>query len=258
MKFVVLDVGHGHCSYVIADNSNLMVFDCGHKTDPEIRSSHHLHNLGRRSIELLVVTNYDEDHISDLPNIQKYVTAKTLLRNKSINAAQLRALKAQSGPISEAMEEMLKMMDGYTGEDVNPPEFPDITRRSFHNSYGQDFDDTNNISVVTFLSCRGTNILIPGDIEKAGWEKLLENAEFRNYLAGVDVFIASHHGRKNGYCPDVFRYCHPDVFVFSDDSIQYATQEMANQYAQHAKGIQLNGQTRSVLTTRKDPLTWNL
>ena len=100
--------------------------------------------------------------------------------------------------------------------------------------------------------------LIPGDLEKAGWAKLLERADFRAALAPVDVFIASHHGRESGYCKEVFDYATGvEVFVFSDSSISYATQEMATVYGNHASGVMFNDQLRKVLTTRNDgPLTW--
>ena len=46
-----------------------------------------------------------------------------------------------------------------------------------------------------------------GDLERAGWEMLLLNAAFRRELALVRILIASHHGRENGYCEDVFSHC---------------------------------------------------
>ncbi len=72
--------------------------------------------------------------------------------------------------------------------------------------------------------------------------------------------MASHHGRENGYCREVFDHTgQVAVVAFSDSPVQHATQEMATTYAQHARGIQFNGQTRYVLTTRNDgTIEWNL
>lgn len=259
MKFTILDVGHGFCAYLVADNNNLMVFDCGHKTDPEIRPSYHLYHEGQRSIERLFITNFDEDHISDLPNIQKYVKARILHKNPSISVDELRRLKLQSGPITPAMETLLEMMEEYSGGVSNPPDFPRVEWKSFWNKYSSDFDDTNNISLVTFLDLGDATVLIPGDLEKPGWENLLGLSEFRERLRSVDVFIAPHHGRKNGYCADVFQYCTPQVVVMSDGPIVHATQEMVNTYANHATGINYGVRTRYVLTTRNDgTISWEL
>jgi len=263
-SFTIMDVGHGSCCYLVASNSNLMLFDCGHKSDPENRPTDELASLGHNSVELLAITNYDEDHISDIANLRDRLNIRQLRRNKSITAEQLRALKLkQSGEISPAMESLLDMMSDYTGGPLNPaPDFPSTTRTCFQNShpFGSG-DDTNNISIVTLLDVHDDTFLIPGDIEKEGWERLLESApNLRSRLSDVTVYIASHHGRTNGYCEDIFTQhnCRPNVFVFSDDSKQYSTQESNELYRQWAKGIQFNGETRKILTTRKDgTLTWN-
>lgn len=259
MKFQILDVGHGFCARLLAGNGNVMLFDCGHKTDPEFRPSDHLTDNGCTGIERLVITNYDEDHISDLPRLQSQLPIATLRRNGSISAKQLRSLKEQSGPISEAMQCLLEMMEGYCSAPIQPPEFPNISLRTYHNMYLVDFTDTNNLSLVSFLQCPGLAVVIPGDLEKPGWEKLLQIQTFRAELSEANVFVASHHGRENGYCEDVFSYCHPDVVVFSDGPKQYATREMVDTYARHARGVLYNGQTWKVMTTRKDgTITWDL
>ena len=147
---------------------------------------------------------------------------------------------------------------GRTRTDPLPP-FPDVTWRMFYNRYPEHFQDTNNLSLVVFLKCKGLSVLIPGDLETAGWQRLLQDAAFQQQLGSVGVFIAPHHGRENGYCAEVFQYCHPNVVIFSDGPMKFATQETAGIYGRRASGVQFNGQTRKVLTTRNDgALTWNL
>ena len=70
---------------------------------------------------------------------------------------------------------------------------------------------------------------------------------------------ADQHGRETGCCPDVFSLCKPRVIVFSDSSIQYTTQEMANTYNNYATGVTFNGETRRVLSTRNDgSFSWTI
>ncbi|MEM1198050.1 MAG: hypothetical protein AAGI06_01965, partial [Pseudomonadota bacterium] len=195
----------------------------------------------------------------DLPSLQAILPVGILHKNPTISAQQLRDVKLETGPVSAAMEELLSMMTSYTHEILAPPDFPGISWTSFWNTYQTDFSDTNNLSMVTFLNCNGTKILIPGDVETEGWIKLLSNENFCRNLYDVNVFIASHHGRENGYCEDVFDICNPVVFIFSDGPKKYATQEMRDVYASHASGIVFNGNNRQVLTTRSDgTLSWNL
>ena len=258
MRVTIHDVGHGACVALAHQNGNVMLWDCGHKED--YRPSEFLPASGISRIDYFFVTNYDEDHISDLLNIRANVKVRSLFRNRSISTAQLRSLKRQGGPISPAMESMLSMIDSYTGGTLNPaPEFPGVRFKTFSNSYGAQFPDTNNISLVTFLECGSTKFIIPGDLERAGWDELLTRQDFVAELAGVNVFIASHHGREGGYHEDVFQVCSPHVIVFSDSEIQHATQEMSQTYAEHAGGVTFNGKTRYVLSTRNDgTLTWTI
>lgn len=148
------------------------------------------------------------------------------------------------------------MMQTYTGEVTVPPEYPEIEWSTFWNTYGT-FTDTNNLSVVSFLHYKDFHVVIPGDLEWAGWKELLKRDAFRAELRRTSVFIAPHHGCENGYCREVFDFCSPAVVVFSDSSISYVTQEMTNTYASHATGVEFNGQRRFVLTTRNDgSLAW--
>lgn len=257
MRVTIHDVGHGACVSLIHDNGNVMLWDCGH--NEKNRPSELLRAEGVLTIERFFVTNYDEDHISDLPNLRDKLNISILTRNKSISAEQLKYLKLNSGPITEAMESMLDMMRDYSTPVTDFPEFPGVEYKTFHNRYQIDFNDTNNISLVTFLKFGGNCLIIPGDLEVSGWKKLLEKDDFRKELKGVNYFIASHHGRENGYCAEAFKYCKPKAVIFSDSEIKYATQEMASIYGKLASGVQFNGEKRFVLSTRKDgSIYWDI
>lgn len=259
MEFVIHDVGHGFCAHFKHDNGNVMVWDCGHKSNPEHRPSQFLRiNHGISSIQRFFITNYDQDHVSDFIELREQLDINVFHKNNSINAEQLRRIKREGGPISTAMEGVIEMLGSYTFGVSNPPNFVGINYKSFRCAYPNDFTDTNNLSLVTFLETPMCNVIIPGDLEKPAWEKLLQNPEFRDYLSRVNVFIASHHGRTNGYCSEVFRYCQPDIIVFSDGPQVHATQEEATRYRQHAHGIRFNNEDRWVLSTRNDrTLSWS-
>jgi hypothetical protein len=93
-----------------------------------------------------------------------------------------------------------------------------------------------------------------GDLEVAGWDKLLERQEVRAALGKVDVFMASHHGRFNGYNPRVFDSTgmKPQIIIISDSGIDYESQKTGPLYRAKASGINYRGETRRVFTTRRD------
>ncbi|MDP3936183.1 MAG: hypothetical protein Q8Q56_04270 [Alphaproteobacteria bacterium] len=96
-------------------------------------------------------------------------------------------------------------------------------------------------------------MLFPGDLEKAGWKTLLQYQEFRQELNKVTILVASHHGRENGYCEDMFEYCKPALVVISDKQKIYETQETYSQYSLRVSGCQtVDGEQRKIMSTRKD------
>lgn len=251
MRIEIYDVAHGACASILKDDGRLLMVDCGHNDETDFHPSSYLLREGHHTVQALFISNYDRDHFSDLPNLRSGLHIESLYRNRSINSAQLRALKLQSGPIGVAMESLLQMIDEYSGDiGVDSPIF-DTGITTFSNPYPS-FDDTNNLSLVTFLNYRNINIVFPGDLECAGWTQLLLNSAFREALSKVQIFVASHHGRESGYCPEVFDYCNPQIVIISDDVIQYDTQEAVD-YAVHARGVSWpDGTVRRVLTTRND------
>ena len=230
MEAKIFNVGHGFCCLIIADNGNVMLFDCGSDDETGFYPSEYLEEQGIDEVAIFVVTNYDEDHISDLPALNNTLRIDTIHRNKSLSPDDLRAMKEESGPLSSAMQCLLDMMRSYTVKPAHLPDFGDIEKKVTYNRYPIDFTDTNNLSVVTFLHLEDFHMVIPGDLEKQGWRKLLEDADFRNELRRTNIFVASHHGRESGYCEDVFDYCKPEVVTISDERKHYATQETIELY----------------------------
>lgn len=149
------------------------------------------------------------------------------------------------------MRATIDLHTDYVHDVTTPPEFPEIEFNCFHNDYPT-FQDTNNLSLLSFVHYDGMGIVFPGDLEITGWKELLKNPEIRSHLNRVNIFVASHHGRESGYCEEVFNHCWPEIIVISDKEIVHETQKQ--QYAKHASGIPWNGgpERRYVLSTRSD------
>jgi beta-lactamase superfamily II metal-dependent hydrolase len=250
MEIKIFDVAHGFCAYIIAENRNVILVDCGCNPQTGFSPSSYLSRTGCSGIERLFITNYDEDHLDDLPNLRHTLSINVLHRNRSLSGEELRQLKLGTGPLQPGMRALLEMIETFTTDVSGFEEFPDIEIAVFWNSYPS-FEDTNNLSLVTFLHFQGIHLIFSGDLEKAGWRALLQRNTFREHLGRVNLYIASHHGRESGYCEDVFDYCHPDIVIISDESKKFETQKV--DYKQHASGISWqDGSTRYVLTTRND------
>ena len=257
MKVEIFDVEHGGCALVTADSGTRMLIDCGSNSSTGWRPSLYLRKIGVAAVDLFVVTNYDDDHVNDLPNLRlgsggRQIRLRSLLRNKTVSSQALVRMK-KNGGMGTGIQELVTMIGEYTGEPLKVDWGP-MSFKVFYNSYPGDFADTNNLSLVIFLHCHNLHMVFPGDLETAGWENLLRNREFVEELKTVNFFVASHHGRENGCCQKVFDIpgVMPDVVVFSDAGMQFDSQRTAAWYRNRSYGMDYNGMKRHVFTTRND------
>jgi beta-lactamase superfamily II metal-dependent hydrolase len=258
MILEIFDVEHGACALITTSNNRRIMIDCGDNTSTGWQPGTMLLRRGITVLDRLIVSNYDEDHVSGFQNLHRSVSIKVLYRNETVSTSALRYLKSEDG-MGSGIDALVHSLDHYfTG---GPPaatenDFGDTRMVMYRNQYGGLpgwFDDENNLSLVTFVSCGVHKIIFPGDMEKAGWKSLLNNAAFRAELTAVNIFFASHHGRENGYCEEVLQLC-PNlrVVVISDKKMGFQSQETVDKYRNYASGFYYNGQERRVLTTRSD------
>lgn len=256
----IFDVQHGQCALLSSDAGAHMLIDCGSNGSTGWRPSSELQWRGIGFLDELMITNYDEDHACDLVGIRRVASIGILTRNPTVCGADLYRLKA-SGGMGAGIETLAGMTEGFSSAVTSWPDYDGMTYRHFYNSYPDDFDDENNLSLVAVMrwpevnGVPGFSIVFAGDMEVPGWQRLLRRPDFvAEMRRGVTVFVASHHGRRNGYCRDFFDMTglSPVAVVISDGGIQYATQETIADYRRHARGFSLYDNERRVLTTRRD------
>jgi hypothetical protein len=196
--------------------------------------------------------------LSDLQGLQDVgVGVKVLFRNFSYTASQIQGIKLGSGPLTSCAQWYVDACDRFNQQPDEPfdQHMCGITATVFWNSYPF-FTDTNDLSLVVFIKYGSFSILFPGDLEKGGWRALLQRLDFRQALTTVNVLVASHHGRENGFCPEVFDYCKPQAIVISDKSIEHDTQLTHPDYRAVVPDlgvmVRTTGKRRHVLTTRSD------
>ena len=249
MKIYIMDVEHGNCTAVRTPSGHWLMIDCGHNGTTNWRPSNWL-MANELNLHILIVSNLDEDHVTDLPNIAEHCEPDRFRTNPNLDPNWVFLEKRKIGGPGPGVAQAIEYMRRYTGT-AQPIDYG-IRCQYFYN-HPNEFTDFNNLSIVTFLELSEFCIIFPGDLERDGGRVLLRNSSFNEWLGRVNVFVVSHHGRENGYCEEVFDLCEPDVFVISDKSIQHGTQEgMSQRYRGKARGIDYDGAPRRVLTTRND------
>lgn len=249
MRIHIFDVEHGECSAIETPSGQLILIGLGHNSSTGWRPSAWVRQRNQ-SPSCVVLSNLDRDHVSDIASFDPLLRPESIKANHHINPAWLQALKlAESGRVDPAVQTALHWMANiYTGGPVTPAYGMEL--QYFYNSTAQ-FQDTNNLSVVTFVRYNGCGVLFPGDLETAGWKALLADPGFVARLAQTKLLIAPHHGRAGGYCAEIFQHCAPDAVIISDKPIVHDTQDH-DLYGCHCRGLDFGGTTRRVLTTRND------
>jgi beta-lactamase superfamily II metal-dependent hydrolase len=254
MRLEIFDVGHGACALLTGDDGTHMMIDCGHRAYPRWMPGDLLWQRGVSTLDLLYITNYDEDHVSGIENLLDRVHVSWIFRNGSVSPATIRQLKSEDG-MGPGIERLITTLTGtHTTSSVGVvvPQIPGVRISTFCNSYPL-FEDENNLSMVVHLDCQGVGIMFAGDMEIAGFAPLLENPLFIDRLRRTAVFVAPHHGRVSGCCDSVASHCRPFYVVISDKAHMYESQRTVNHYHRMARGGAFRGQSdRHVLTTRSD------
>lgn len=256
----IFDVEHGSCALLtcpVIDGCRRLMIDCGHNASMSWYPGAHLGALGVDRLDELMVTNYDEDHVSGFQSFaQNEVAIGCIARNASIAPDEILQLKRQAG-VGGGIRAFVNALPGYQPVPTNVlPTYPGVEVELFRNPYPL-FDDENNLSLVISLRVFGKHFLFPGDLECEGFETLLSRSErFRYIVSTIDVLIAPHHGRESGICPSLFEdyQCRPRLVVISDALKQYASQQTVGYYAGKCSGIEgfRKPGLRRVLTTRQD------
>ena len=188
MELNIFDVAHGACALLTSADGKHFMIDCGHNADTNWRPGTFLRSKGISKLEMLGITNYDEDHVSGLPNLLDNVEVKSLSRNTSVSPETLLKMKEEHGA-GFGIQTLVKMMRRYNTPSNPPPSFSNIQYKRFYNNHPS-FTDTNNLSAVFFVTIDGVNFIFSGDLESAGWENLLKNPNFSAAVKNTHVFVA--------------------------------------------------------------------
>jgi len=283
MKVIIFDVGNGSCGLAVDSSGRSMMLDCGAHADRncpvdlinDMRKAggwlEHMSlvDTGVRQYPLtkLVVSHPDTDHLKNAEKVYQDLTPYVLSRVKLENYPS--QLLATDDPGFNAYKS--RFCDKYRGDPVTI----DWTMRVFKASIPMrtlisdpQFAEAklkNNSSLVYILEENGHRFLFCGDMEKVGWNWLIENnSDFVSEIEkGVDVWIASHHGHRSGYSSSLAQIIgSPKVSILSKASEYSDGTDVDSRYSENSDGWPVTcisdkqTSTRYSLTTRFDGMIY--
>jgi len=206
----------------------------------------------------VVITHPHRDHIDDIFNFD-LLTPQVLWRPKHLSDAEIRKANrdADMPLIKQYMEinQRFNLPVAASNDLTVPGSFGGATFQVFSPRFC-DTSNINNHSLVVAVSYAGLKMVLPGDNEAPSWKELLNDSAFVAAVKGVDVLLASHHGRNAGYCAELFEAMgEPKLVVVSDG--RFGDTSATDRYSKQASGWTVfdaagSNETRKCLTTRSD------
>jgi len=251
ISIITFDVAHGSCHLIVTPSRRLVMIDLGCSDD--FSPVECLKGKGLKRLDLLVVTHPHDDHIRGILDLNG-IEVGILHRPKSVPpdlTAQL------DPPLKKAWQEFdarftrpVELPDKFY--DPQSPAFDGMALRFFGGK--SDTRNLNNYSIVAVLEFGAFKMLFPGDLEADGWQSLLADSRFANRIAGTTILVAAHHGRKAGWCAELFDHISPKLVIISDGAATDTS--YASSYSQKAHGYRVKTRntgeekTRNVVSTR--------
>ena len=166
------DVGHGSCALLVSSDGATVMFDCGGDASLATRPTDWLADRGVAGFDALVVSHFDEDHVSGIPYLRSRLRVSGFGANRSAPLGIIALQKFQTGGVTPAISAALAAVSEFSGAPVVLR--PGIAMRTFRVPY-PDATDQNNLSLVTFAGVGAIHAIFPGDLEGKGWRYLLSD-----------------------------------------------------------------------------------
>ena len=255
MDIKFFNVEHGFCATVNLDDNHTILIDCGYNFSKGFSPGMYLVKTHHTKVDCLILPSYSEHHLENFSElltqfIDNFFTPKFIVANPSITSEKIASATLNNLGIGNVLKLFVKEKQEQQAfqHTIN---FEDLHLTFFWNNVSET-NDLDDLSLVTFLTYDDVKIIFPGDLKVAGWQKLLTHPEFVNHLKKVNLFVASTHGDPQGYCAEVFKYCHPQLVIISNDVDHIVPEETVKLYASQARGIKVDQANRQVLMTHRD------
>ena len=205
LKVSIIDVGKGDC-ILVQKGEHAMLIDCGYEETSAAVSSY-LDSAGVESLESIVITHYDKDHVGGAAAIiETYSPANVYLPAYEGSGSYYRALMSSldKAGSSIASAKVTSDVSFKLGE---------VSVTIFASKIEFDGSNDNDCSLVVSVRYSKDSYLFAGDLEKKGIAAFLED-----HTAQWNVIKMPHHGNKKGNIEELLASVKPAMALITDSS----------------------------------------
>ncbi|MCA9185009.1 MAG: ComEC/Rec2 family competence protein [Pirellulaceae bacterium] len=207
-----LAVGHGTCVALELPDGSVVLYDAGAMGDPQFtvqRIARFLWHRRISNIKAIVLSHADADHYNAIPGLLERFPVGTVYTTRHLDWSCNDSLRSVAAALREhhveinVLERSSNLFPecGATVQAIVPPPI-------------HDWEETDNsLSLVVAITCQDQRILLPGDLEGAGLDRLLKHPTTPYHL-----IMAPHHGSTRSDPFRVIQWSRPQHVVISGDA----------------------------------------
>ena len=210
LRCTFLSVGHGSAAVLELPSGRTLLYDAGEFGAPERAArviTGYLWSRGIGRIDAVVLSHPDIDHYNALPGVLEKCKVGAVCVSSLMFEKKLPALRELKSAIDAAGVPIREIRAGDCLEDaascrlevLHPPQ-PGVS------------GNENANSVVLAADYFGHRVILPGDLEAAGLDRLLALHPLH-----CDVLLAPHHGSRQSNSPGLAAWARPAWVVLSGD-----------------------------------------
>lgn len=190
MQIHFLDVGQGDCVLVLSNGKSMLV-DTGDRDDTyNQKIINYLNDLNITTINYLVLTHPDADHIGGAPDVINNFTVEKCIMPDFVKTTKI-------------FEDTLEALENNNVEVIDANEMV-AAKDSNKFSVGEaeceviaplkSYEDVNDASVVIYVSFGETGVLLTGDAEAESEADIVST--YSSKVLKADVLKSGHHGSR--------------------------------------------------------------
>jgi len=256
------DVQHGNATYIKTPSNKHIALDLGtgsYESGKEFSPLLLLKNKWNiEKLDEVIITHPHTDHITDILNFEQ-LEPRVLRRPKHLTEDEIR--NANKSEDKEIIDKYIEINNRYShpvkpeGDPENPQNNGGVRFHAFVDKSNSK-NNINNHGLIIIVEYLGAKILFPGDIEPPAWNALFQRTDFVSAINGVDILLASHHGRDSGFCNEIFSHFTPKLTIISDG--RFCDTSATSRYNQKTEGWSVfsrndeSTEIRKCITTRND------
>ena len=201
-----VDVGQGQ-SVILKSGTEFSLVDCGSGSswrDAGCDAADQLLTMGCRSLDRVILTHFDDDHINGVEHLLARMDVKTLTVPEMDGPARdaVLDLAAVYGVAVETVTEEAALPFGDAELTIFPP---------------LGTGGSNELGLTVLATAGENDFLVTGDMERATEKKLIETYN----LPDIEVLMAGHHGSKGSTSEELLEAVTPETVIISVGSNSY-------------------------------------